>query len=904
MKNYSRKRDVIGSTETVSETEAAKLLGISLSDLKKLEQQEILHPVSFVGKTNYFASSDIAKIKYKKKPTLSEEAEVINAQIQRDITFSLSTLQKVLIIAGGSIITYCLIVVILALLFTITPWQTAAWLGYMPRIESPLSARSEDTNNKVLAAATIANSQSPPSVVQMILKPVSRTSLGIIKYVSPNTYAEVGKITILDVNDVIELDEKGALTPLQTVKFSKSELLEMTDSGLVDNLNSEFLQGRKPGTTPGDIAIVGENENTETLDSAISDLTVANFDSSDISQWTNNSGYITASSTNTLTNKTFTAGSNTISGLTNSNLSGSAGITNANLANSSITINTTSPLTGGGIVVLGDTITLKCSSCSVSSGDLFTTAASSGSNSTISSGGTLTLSAGSNILTSNNGSGTISIALSSTPTVTSINGLSITNNGSNTLNIAAGKTLTTSNSLTFAGTDGTTFTFPGSSDTVAGIAASQTLTNKTITAGSNTISGLSTSNFSSANISQWTNDSGFITASTSDTLTNKTIAAGSNTITGLTNSNLSGTAGITNANLANSSLTVTAGTGLSGGGLVSLGSSVSLANSGVLSLTGTSNQVNVSAASGSITVSLPQNVDTGASPTFSVLNLSSNSNQLLLGTTNVGTLTWSPSTTRILTLPDITDTLVAKTTSDVLTNKTLTAPTINGTVATTGLTLPAFTASGNITGSGSPTISGFGSFNGLTLTAATDGFTIAGGTTSRTLTVTGADVTIGSTIKPTSAGALTIQSNGTFQLFIDAGGGAGIHIGTNSASSVTVGRSGVTTTINGTADANNLKIGSGTTITKHLSGTNTFDAAGIALGSCGNLGTITVTGAAAGDTVVATPTPVSNGVETLLLIWNAYVSSTNTVTIRACSVATLGTQNPDSQTWRADVWQH
>ena len=46
--------------------------------------------------------------------------------------------------------------------------------------------------------------------------------------------------------------------------------------------------------------------------------------------------------TKTLTNKTIAAGSNTISGLTNSNLSGSAGITNANLANSAVTVGTTS----------------------------------------------------------------------------------------------------------------------------------------------------------------------------------------------------------------------------------------------------------------------------------------------------------------------------------------------------------------------------------------------------------------------------------------------------------------------------------------------------------------------------------------------------------------------------------
>ncbi len=62
--------------------------------------------------------------------------------------------------------------------------------------------------------------------------------------------------------------------------------------------------------------------------------------------------------TEVLTNKTISAGSNTITGLTNSNLSGSAGITNANLANSSVTINSSGILTGGGSVSLGGNITL------------------------------------------------------------------------------------------------------------------------------------------------------------------------------------------------------------------------------------------------------------------------------------------------------------------------------------------------------------------------------------------------------------------------------------------------------------------------------------------------------------------------------------------------------------------
>src|SRR5215469_15555145 len=51
-----------------------------------------------------------------------------------------------------------------------------------------------------------------------------------------------------------------------------------------------------------------------------------------------------------------------------------------------------------------------------------------------------------------------------------------------------------------------------------------------------------------------------------------------------TSSNLSGT--VNNSQLANNSLTVSAGTGLSGGGTVALGGSTTLNNAGVISLTG------------------------------------------------------------------------------------------------------------------------------------------------------------------------------------------------------------------------------------------------------------------------------------------------------------------------------
>jgi hypothetical protein len=95
-----------------------------------------------------------------------------------------------------------------------------------------------------------------------------------------------------------------------------------------------------------------------------------------------------------------------------------------------------------------------------------------------------------------------------------------------------------------------------------------------------------------------------------------------------------------------------------------------------------------------------------------------------------------------------------------------------------------------------------GTYNNLSLATAADGFTVAGGTTSRTLTVTGADITIGSTIKPTAAGALTVQSNGANALSIDTGGAAALNIAGANANAVNVG--------NGTSNPTVAFNGSGT----------------------------------------------------------------------------------------------
>jgi len=115
-----------------------------------------------------------------------------------------------------------------------------------------------------------------------------------------------------------------------------------------------------------------------------------------------------------------------------------------------------------------------------------------------------------------------------------------------------------------------------------------------------------------------------------------------------------------------------------------------------------------------------------------------------------------------------------------------------------------------------------------------------------------------------------------------------------------------TTTISstGAVAAQSITIGAGgTSIEKHLSATaSLLDFPVIGANSCESQ-TITVTGAADGDTVsLGVPTALANASTTFAV--TGFVSETNIVTVRICQVATSASSDPAAATVRADVWQH
>ena len=137
-------------------------------------------------------------------------------------------------------------------------------------------------------------------------------------------------------------------------------------------------------------------------------------------------------------------------------------------------------------------------------------------------------------------------------------------------------------------------------------------------------------------------DSNILTETSTDVLTNKTIAAGSNTITGLTNTNLSGTAGITNANLSKPFIRITDET--STVGTVNLGDRLDFLTGSGIDTVVSGNTVRISTSAipnsslSNSTVLIGGNTITlGATATTSISNLNLSGTSSLSGTGTIDT---------------------------------------------------------------------------------------------------------------------------------------------------------------------------------------------------------------------------------------------------------------------------
>lgn len=310
------------------EQRAATELKMSVAGIRKLKSQGI----------NIYTSKDITKLSTHHDPSLSVAAAEVSIELQRETVSGLSRIRQAFRAAGIALLGYLSLVSLFVVFFTLFPIQTANWLGYTSAVTA---STTNEANGRVLSSTTSADEtiepQASPLLYQTIMQPISRMSLDIVKALNPNAYSQIADITILDPNQILQVGD-GTLTPLVPIKLPSSAYLQVADSNVINNLNSQYLQGLQPGTNAGDIATLipsGISAGNYGSAKTIPTYTVDEF------------GRLTASE------------STAISGLNAANLAISAGITNSQLANSQFVISSGLGLTNGGAVSLGGTVAMN-----------------------------------------------------------------------------------------------------------------------------------------------------------------------------------------------------------------------------------------------------------------------------------------------------------------------------------------------------------------------------------------------------------------------------------------------------------------------------------------------------------------------------------------------------------------
>ena len=290
-------------------SEAARMLKVSASTLRRLEKKGLISPIrnghgerrydrkileKFLDSEYYLRQKEVeeevleplkpsseVQIPQVKQPgiglalsRLVTEHNVYIGKLRKRILISFGTL-------GIALIPFILFIVYLTGAFLLNPESTARNMNLITHTNPSSSSRTSITPpapGATVLATNSENSQIPPISWKDHLRPLVNVSLFLVRLINGHKYALATQdIKIADVNTIFTASPEGKVQPIYSLLLDSSKL-SIADQGLVFNLNSDLLEGKRPGNNSGDIAILplSGGPGGAIVDASITTLDIAN----------------------------------------------------------------------------------------------------------------------------------------------------------------------------------------------------------------------------------------------------------------------------------------------------------------------------------------------------------------------------------------------------------------------------------------------------------------------------------------------------------------------------------------------------------------------------------------------------------------------------------------------------
>lgn len=263
--------EAIKFSQPLTISEASEQLGVSVSTLRRLEKKGVIKPdrsdngerlydretLQTFLRSDYFVRQKGIEEEILKplngKPeqatdnspaTTSNRDPAVNVLLgEHHVSIAkLKRFRKVVLRSVAALaLGFAIIVAIITVGFILFPTGTSKLLGYYP--STPAS--------KQFTVGPQA------SMLARQAKPFSGTALRLLEAVNPSLRNRIAPPeTIKDVNDVLGANAAGDIVSKYSFTFPDTSYFKVPDQGLIINLNSDFVDGKQPGLSPGDLAVL------------------------------------------------------------------------------------------------------------------------------------------------------------------------------------------------------------------------------------------------------------------------------------------------------------------------------------------------------------------------------------------------------------------------------------------------------------------------------------------------------------------------------------------------------------------------------------------------------------------------------------------------------------------------